>query len=151
MPYTSTDQINGMPIGPGGLLPGLNAYGQISDIAFRVKVVAKTAAYTVTAAESGTIFTTQGATGAVTFTLPAVTAGSGLWFMFYNCEDVNMVVASGTADTMTAINDVAADSVAFQTNSLKIGGGIIVFGDGTSWHTAILPGQATQTVTVATA
>lgn len=150
MPYSSTDQQNEMPIGPGGLLPGLNAYGQIGNIAFTVKVVAKTANYTVKAAESGTIFTTQGATGAVTFTLPAAADSNGLFYGFYNCEDVNMVVASGTADKMTAINDVAADSVAFQTTSLKIGGGFFVFGDGTNWHAMVLPGQATQTVTVAT-
>ena len=84
MPYSSTDQTNGMPVGPGGLLPGLNAYGQISDIAYRRNVVAKTADYTVTAAESGTIFTTQGATAAVIFTLPATTSCDGLEFIFYN-------------------------------------------------------------------
>jgi hypothetical protein len=151
MPYNSLDQQNGMPIGPGGLLPGLNSTGQISNIAYRRKVVAKTANYTVTAAESGTIFTTQGATAAVIFTLPATTACDGLEFIFYNCEDVDMTVAAGTADTMTAINDVAADSVKFGTASLKVGGGVWVFGDGTSVHAMILPGQATQTVTVATA
>jgi len=70
---------------------------------------------------------------------------------FVDAEDVDMVVAAGTADTMTAINDVAADSVAFSTTSLQIGGGVIVFGDGTNVHAMILPGQATQTVTVATA
>lgn len=150
MPYSSTDQTNGMPYGPNGLVPGLNAYGQIPDIAFRVKVIAKTADYTVTAADSGAIFTTQGATANVNFTLPAATASSGLFYIFYNCEDVNMTVTSGTADKMTAINDVAADSVALSTTSLKIGGGFIVFGDGTNWHAAQIPGQSTQTVTVAT-
>jgi hypothetical protein len=136
-----------MPIGPGGLLPGLNAYGQISDIAYRRNVVAKTANYTVTAAESGTIFTTQGATAAVVFTLPATTACDGLEFIFYNCEDVDMTVTAGTVDTMTALNDVAADSVKFGTTSLKVGGGVWVFGDGTSVHAMIL---GSNTVTVAT-
>jgi len=147
MPYTSTDQQNGMPIGPGGLLPGLNAYGQISDIAYRRNVVAKTAAYTVTAAESGTIFTTQGATAAVVFTLPATTACDGLEFIFYNCEDVDMTVTAGTVDTMTALNDVAADSVKFGTTSLKAGNAFWVFGDGTNVHAIVM---GTGTVTVAT-
>jgi len=151
MPYDSSDQDNGMPIGPGGLLPGLNSAGQIDNIAYKRNVVAKTSAYTVKVTESGTIFTTQGATGAVTFTLPATANCDGCEWTFYNCEDVDMIVAAGTVDTMTAINDVAADSVAFSTTSLQIGGGVIVFGDGTSVHAMILPGQAIQTVTVATA
>jgi len=150
MPYSSTDQANGMPFGPSGLVPGLNAAGQIESIAATFNVVAKTSAYTVKTTESGTIFTTQGATAAVTFTLPATANCAGCLWIFYNCEDVNMTVTAGTVDTMTAINDVAADSVAFSTSSLKIGGGMIVFGDGTSVHAMILPGQAIQTVTVAT-
>jgi hypothetical protein len=150
MPYASTDQANGMPFGPSGLVPGLNAAGQIENIATTFNVVAKTSAYTVKTTESGTIFTTQGATAAVTFTLPATANCAGCLWIFYNCEDVNMTVTAGTVDTMTAINDVAADSVAFSTSSLKIGGGMIVFGDGTSVHAMILPGQAIQTVTVAT-
>ena len=147
MPYSSTDQDNDMPIGPGGLLPGLNSAGQIDNIAYKRNVVAKTAAYTVKATESGTIFTTQGATAAVVFTLPATTACDGLEFIFYNCEDVDMTVTAGTVDTMTAINDLAADSVKFGTTSLKIGGGVWVFGDGTNVHAMIL---GTGTVTVAT-
>ena len=150
MPYDASDQINEMPVGPGGLVPGFNSAGQIENIAYTRRVVAKTSNYTVKATESGTIFTTQGATAAVVFTLPATTACDGLEFIFYNCEDVNMTVAAGSADTMTAINDEEADSVGFATTSLKIGGGIWIFGDGTSVHAMILPGQATQTVTVVT-
>ncbi|MBP7570781.1 MAG: hypothetical protein KBA95_12040 [Acidobacteria bacterium] len=43
-------------------------------------VAAKTAAYTVTAADNGTTFTNAGASGAVTFTLPPATVG--LWYRF---------------------------------------------------------------------
>ena len=42
--------------------------------------VAKTAAYTIQALETGTIFTNTGASDAVTFTLP--TPKAGMWFMF---------------------------------------------------------------------
>jgi len=44
-------------------------------------VTTKTANYTVTANDSGTSFNTQGASGAVTFALPAATAG--LWYRFH--------------------------------------------------------------------
>jgi hypothetical protein len=40
----------------------------------------KTAAYTVLDTDVGTTFTTEGASGAVTFTLPAATVG--LWYRF---------------------------------------------------------------------
>lgn len=43
-------------------------------------VSAKTANYTVTAADNGTTFTNAGAAGAVTFALPAATPG--MWYRF---------------------------------------------------------------------
>lgn len=151
MPTPSTFQTNSMPMAPGTLAPGLDANGFIPNIAFLFRVVAKTADYTVLGTESGTIFTTYGATAAVTFTLPApASTTSGTWYIFYSAADVNMVVASGTADKMVAVNDLAADSVSYATTSLIIGGGILVFCDGTLWYSMALPGQATQTVTVAT-
>lgn len=116
---------------------------------------AKTADYTVKAYESGTLFTTRGASGAVNFTLPT-TATLGLHYGFYCAADQNLTVTSGTTDKIVAINDLAADSVAFSTSSLKIGGMIEVFGDGTGWLTRISAGQTSdgttsgQLVTVAT-
>lgn len=118
-------------------------------------VIAKTADYTVSAYESGTLFTTRGASGTVIFTLPA-TAYKGLHYSFYNAADQTMTVTAGTADTMVAINDLTADSVGFATASSKIGGMITVIGDGTGWLTVINPGQTSdgttsgQLVTVAT-
>jgi len=118
-------------------------------------VVAKTADYTVSAYESGTLFTTRGAAGAVNFTLPA-TPAKGLVFSFYNAANQNLTVTSGTADTMTVFNDLTADSVAFSTASAKIGGMIKVIGDGTGWLTVVHVGQASdgtatgQVVTIAT-
>lgn len=43
-------------------------------------ITAKTASYTITEADCGTTFTNAGASGAITFTLPA--AAEGLWYRF---------------------------------------------------------------------
>ena len=94
-------------------------------------VTAKTSDYTVTAVESGTIFTTEGAGGAVNFTLPS--QGAGLHFWFMNAENQNMTITSDTADTLVTFNDVAADSIAFSTSNEKVGGAAFVFSDGTKW------------------
>lgn len=112
-------------------------------------VVAKTANYTVTTADADTLFTNRGAAGSVTFTLPA-TASKGLRFGFFVVADQNVVVASGTADTMVVFNDAAADSIAFSTASEKIGAMIEVIGDGTGWLTLVHLGAETQTPTIAT-
>lgn len=117
-----------------------------------VNIVAKTADYTVSAYESGTMFTTRGAAGNVNFTLPA-TASKGLWYVFYNVADHDLKVTSGTADTVVTFNDAAADSVAYSTMNEQIGGAFLVVGDGTGW--LVFPynaglGATAQTLTVAT-
>jgi len=131
-----------------GLAPGLDSNQRIDSIAFTANVVAKTADYTVLATESGTIFTTEGTTANVNFTLPA--AADGLVFWFFNAEDFNLTVTADTADTLIAFNDIAADSVAYSTSSEKIGNGFMVFSDGSKWMAMCLPGQDSATVTIAT-
>jgi len=104
--------------------------------------------YTVTEADRGTHFTTDGAAGAVTFTLPTV-AKKDLAYWFTNTVDQNMIVVAGTPDTIITQNDIAADSVALQTASQKIGGTFKVVGTGTKW--LVIPNIYTgMTVTVAT-
>ena len=133
---------------------GLVSWGTPFGGGFRM-IQAKTADYTVKAYESGTLFTTRGASGTVVFTLPT-TPTRGLYFGFYNAADQTMTVAAGTADTLVAINDLTADSIGFATASSKIGGMIEVYGDGTGWLTRVSPGQTSdgttsgQLVTVAT-
>lgn len=140
-------QSNSMPI-YNGLAPGLNAYGQIENLAWTPRISVKTSNYTVKASESGTVFLAAG-TAAVTFTLPPIDDGP-FYFKFINAVDQNMVVAANTADTMITFNDVAADSVAFQTASEKIGGTVEVYCDGT-YLVALTPIIAhSQTVTIAT-
>ncbi len=98
----------------------------------RRKVVAKTASYTLTEADCGTVFTNRGASGAVTFTLPAVATSNGLWYEFFVVAGQDVTI-DGPADTLVVFNDAAADSVAFSTTSEKIGGAVTAICDGTSW------------------
>ncbi len=111
-------------------------------------VTAKTTDYSVTAADTGSVFTTTGASATVTFTLPVKTSGLAYWFI--NTVDYNMVVAANTADTMVTFNDATADSVAFSTSSEKIGGAVRVFCDGTKWIALPFGTKSTGTMTVNT-
>jgi hypothetical protein len=102
---------------------------------YQRKITAKTASYTVTAEESGTLFTTRGATAAVTFTLPAVTGlPIGTFYEFYNVVNAGMVIASnGSLDNITSKNDVSADSITCTTDSVSISACVEVIWDGTRW------------------
>jgi hypothetical protein len=124
--------------------------GASANAAYRGVPVAKTADYTVVAADNGKLFTTQGASAAVTFTLPALAAG--LRYGFYNEADQDMIVAAATADTMVVFNDLAADSIAFSTTAEQIGSGIEVMAnaDATKWLVWVYLGAETVTPTIAT-
>lgn len=113
-----------------------------------IKPVAKAANYTVLSSDNGTFF--YATTGAVTFTLPALAVG--LYFWFYNTVDATMTVASAAGDDIITDGDAAADSVAFQTGSHKIGGGVLVFANeaGTAWITMFQGASPANTLTVAT-
>jgi len=109
--------------------------------------VAKAADYTVVASDNGMLFTTLGASGAIVFTLPALTAG--LTFTFLNLVDQNMTITSAEGDNIVAVNDLSADSVAYSTSSMKIGARCRVTGNaaGTKWLVENLsPGVCTVTV-----
>lgn len=120
-----------------------DAYIQLND--FRRNVSAKTANYTVTAADSGTFFTTAGAAGAVTFTLPA-TGTTGLDYTFCNAAAQNMIVTAPT-DELVTFNNINATSVAFQTTSELIGGCVRIISDANQYIAQIMA-EETQTVTV---
>lgn len=141
MPTPATFQTNGMPTF-GGLTPGLNANGQVPNIAFLLNIISKGANYTVLASESGSVFI---ATAAVTFTLPAPAAG--LNYYFVNKTDANMTVNANAADKMITFNDVDADGVAFSTTSEKAGAILWVVSDGTMWYANKIGGN---TLTVST-
>lgn len=124
--------------------PLINGMGRRAPI-----MQVKTADYTVTAADSGTVFHTTGASGAVVFTLPAINTGP-YHLLFINGADQNMTVQSSTADTIVTYNDLAADSVAFSTSSEKIGGAFEVWCDGTTLFVLGRPATIYQTITIAT-
>lgn len=116
------------------------------------KISAKTADYSVLAADCGTTFTTRGAAGAVNFTLPATsTISAGWWARFFNVADQDMIVTAATADTMVVFNDPTADSIAFSTTGEQVGSGVEVVWDGTGWLTFTFLGAETVTPTIVTA
>jgi len=124
----------------------------ISDGSVRpkLKVTAKTSSYTVTPADFGSVLTTRGAGGAITFTLPSASAvNKGEWVLFVSVADQNMIVA-GADEGLVCKNDLTADSIAYQTGSEKIGGAFLAISDGTSWTVMPLAEEA-QTVTIGSA
>ena len=108
----------------------------------------KTASYTVVANDNYSLFDNVGATGAITFTLPAL--ANGYFFGFRVQADQSVTVASSEGTNMLALNNASASSVAFSTGSQKIGGMVYVYTNpgATKWiienHSA-----GTNTITVA--
>ena len=112
--------------------------------------VAKTANYTITKLENGTLFTNTGAEAAVVFTLPALSPF--LYFRFMVTADQSVTVSSAAGDDMVVFNDATADSVAFSTSSEKIGGSLLIFSNsaGTKWYVNQVSAGSAHTLTVAT-
>jgi hypothetical protein len=100
---------------------------------WRLKTSIKTAAYTVTAADSGTIFFANAVD--LIFTLPATVAG--LWYGFVAqavSVTTGLSISPAAAD---AINDNADDTDYVNTGATDvIGDGCIIVGNGTTgWFT----------------
>lgn len=103
-------------------------------------LVKKAASYTVDLARnvSGTVFTTEGATGAITFTLPTLTTPkAGVFFEFHNVVDQTMTVTAASGKAICDGN-AAATSLAASTSSHKIGARIRAEWNGSAW---LLSGQ----------
>lgn len=81
-------------------------------------VVAKTANYTLTAADVGKCFTNTGAAGAVVFTLP--TAAPGYVFEFFVTANQTVTITAPSGK-LIAFNNAAATSAAWSTSNEKIG------------------------------
>lgn len=116
----------------------------------RHNLVAKTSNYTVAATDSATVFTNEGASGAVTFTLPA-TGSEGLVYEFMVVADQTVTI-DGPADTLIIFNDAAADSVSFSTSGEKIGNHVraVATDSGSKWFLEINPASDSVSVTTAT-
>lgn len=111
-----------------------------------LKPVAKTADYTVVAADNYTHFFTLGASGAVVFTLPAITGSRGYRFRFSNVVDQNMTVTAPSGKLIT-FNNAAATSVAFSTAGNKIGASVEIVGlPDSSKYQVLAHGANTMTV-----
>lgn len=97
--------------------------------------IAKTADYTLVAADNGRLFTNTGAAGAVVFTLPAI--APGLIFSFLGIANQNITITSAEGTNIVALNNAGATSVAFSTSGNKIGAHCTVFSNqaGTKWIT----------------
>lgn len=105
-----------------------------------IPVQAKTAAYTLKARDCGKLFTNEGASGGVTFTLPKIsTALKGLWFEFATVAAQVITVASDPADSLIADSDAAADTVA---TAGTIGQHLKVVCTGTKWFVQVSPSGA---------
>lgn len=116
------------------------------------ELVNTTANITLTSFDIGKTITNVGASGTVTVTLPTpASCKDGDDIIVLSCADQTLTVASGTADTLITLNDIAADSVSLQTAGEKAGGGFIFtcVGGSAKWHVLVLC-EETQTVTVAT-
>ena len=62
-------------------------------------MVTKTAAYTLKPSDSGTVFTTEGASGTVAFTLPAATE-AGFQVRIWNAENFTVSITRAGSDTI---------------------------------------------------
>lgn len=97
------------------------------------EVVAKTANYTVKATEIGATFTNKGATGAVTFALPAATVG--LWYRFRVLAAQALQIDPNGTETI-ALPSTGAQSAAGKFISADAAGECveIVCADAGAWH-----------------
>lgn len=114
------------------------------------KVVAKTADYTVVNdTDNDTLFTNQGAVGAVVFTLPT-TIKRGQRFRFA-VEAGQTITVTAAAGKLVAYNNAAATSIAFSTSSEKIGGmvEIVANADATKYLSFVSLGFESQTIVIA--
>jgi hypothetical protein len=115
----------------------------------RRKVIAHAATATLTVGESGSMITTEGSSGAVVLTLPAVASSTGCYYWFVNGENQDMTITA-PANLMVTFNDPTATSVKFGTSSEKTGGGVFAYCDGVKWFVQLMTYDgADQLVTVA--
>ncbi|GAA4441981.1 head decoration protein [Bremerella cremea] len=82
-----------------------------------------TADIALTSSDNGKLVVASKA-GAIAITLPAIE--EGLEFAFVQTVDQNMTITSAEGNNVLAVNNAAADGIAFQTTSQKLGASVIV-------------------------
>ena len=101
---------------------------------YRRTVEAHTSDYTILESDSGKILTTEGAAGAVVFTLPTPSTDiQGMWVDIVQCADQDMRVTCATSDKIISQGDLAYDYVENTTVGLKIGAHCECVCTGTKW------------------
>lgn len=92
-------------------------------------VFPKNANYTITAGESGSIFTTVGTSGTLTFTLPI--KALGLQFTFINtATGISLAIDPNGTDKIAGLTDVNGDSILSDT----VNESITLVSDGNGWY-----------------
>lgn len=110
----------------------------------RMKDIA--AAYTVVKNDTGSMLV---ATAALTVTLPAPdSTWRGVYVDVFVKADVDVVIATATADTLVTFNDLAADSVSYATSAEKIGAASRFICDGVLWYHIPMVNEAATVTTV---
>ena len=101
----------------------------LTPVYLRFGVVDKTASYSPTKQESGGLFTNAGASGEITYTLPAATNGLGYCFYVYAAQ--TMTLELDDADQFHHLTNAAGDRL---QNAGTAGDSICVYAkDGTYW------------------
>lgn len=97
---------------------------------FRKVVTAKTASYSVTAADCGKVFSNYGAAPAVTFDLPSVSTVTGCQYTFLVSAASSVIVSPYGTDYIKVMTDAGGDSL-----SNKTAGSVLkVISDGNNWY-----------------
>lgn len=112
---------------------------------------AKTADFTLdpTTTRCGTLFTNEGAGGAVTCSLPQLNAQGtwvGYWVEFLGIADQTLGFATVTANKAITVNNAAATSLKCQTAGQKIGARLKAVWLGTKWHLSVVTDGTAGTV-----
>lgn len=98
----------------------------------RRRVQAKAASYSIVPDDAGTLFTNLGATGGVTFTLPAPdSAWNGVEVEFVAAAAQAITISCAATDKIVTYGDAGADSVVL-ANSIGVGTRAVC--DGTYWY-----------------
>ena len=96
----------------------------------RSNVIAKTAAYTLTAADSGKTFTNLAATAGITFTLPTARANDNFHFICVVAYPMLVTAPAGVFIYQRGLKGLAAAS----TFLWQIGHSLRIICDGTDWY-----------------
>ena len=126
MPQTQMDTYMGnMPmLDPDTML--------LKDLAATLRTLTKTADYTCTVNDSGTIFNVTGAKALVTFTLPTPEAANdGVFYGFVSTAATGLAVAC--ADKIVYDNSIVTDSLTAETTDHIIGAALFAVSNGALW------------------